>query len=93
MENQNTQYQENRHDKQTVIIKERKSIGLSLLLTILFGPLGMLYTTVSGAIIMFVVSLIVAIITFGFGVLFICWPICMIWGVLAAKNYNSKINY
>lgn len=92
MENQNTQYQENRHDKQTVIIKERKSIGLSLLLTILFGPLGLLYTTVSGAIIMFVVSLIIFIITFGFGVFF-TWPICMIWGVLAAKNYNSKINY
>lgn len=92
MENQNTQYQENRHDRQTVIIKERKSIGLSLLLTILFGPLGMLYTTVSGAIIMFVVSLIVAIITFGLG-FFLTWPICIIWGVLAAKNYNSKINY
>lgn len=74
------------------MIKERKSIGLSLLLTILFGPLGLLYTTVSGAIIMFVVSLIVFIITFGFGVFF-TWPICIIWGVLAAKNYNSKINY
>lgn len=74
------------------MIKERKSIGLSLLLTILFGPLGLLYTTVSGAIIMFVVSLIVAIITFGLGYFFTL-PICIIWGVLAAKNYNSKINY
>lgn len=80
----------NQQNKQTIIIQEKKSIGLALLLTFLFGPLGMLYTTVSGAIIMFIVSCIVGFLTFGLGVFF-TWPICIIWGTLAAKKHNDKI--
>ncbi len=66
-----------------------KSVVLSLVLTFLFGPLGMLYSTVPGGLIMIVASLVVALFTFGIG-LFVTWPICIIWGAIAASNYNTK---
>lgn len=76
-----------------VVLAPPKSAGIALLLTFFFGPLGMLYSTVSGALIMLAVSLIgsvmVAVVTFGLG-LFLWWPAIwlasMIWGTLAAAD-------
>ncbi|WP_018674549.1 hypothetical protein [Riemerella columbina] len=76
--------------EKVIVVTPTKSVGISLLLTFFFGPIGMLYSTVSGAIIMFIISCIVGIFTLGVG-LFITWPICMIWGAIAANNYNKKI--
>ncbi len=67
-----------------------KSVGVSIVLTFFFGPLGMLYSTVTGGLIMLVVSVICAIFTFGFSV-FITHPICVIWGAIAADSENKKI--
>jgi len=52
--------------------------------------LGMLYSTVTGAIVMIIVNIIVAIITLGFG-LFITWPVCIIWGAVATNKYNKSL--
>lgn len=73
-----------------VVIQKEKNVGLALLLTFLLGPLGMLYSTISGAIIMSIVSILVGIFTLGFGLLFI-WPICMVWSAIAASSYNKSI--
>jgi len=67
-----------------------KSPGVAILLTILFGPIGMLYSTILGAIVMFIVSVLVALVTLGFG-LILTWPICVLWAALAAVAYNRKI--
>jgi len=67
-----------------------KSPGIAILLTILLGPLGMLYSTILGAVIMTLATLVVIIITYGLGLL-ITWPICIIWAAIAASNYNKKI--
>jgi len=75
---------------QRIIVASTKSVGISLILTFLFGPLGMLYSTIWGAIIMLIISVIVGTITFGVG-LFPIWPICMIWGAFAAASYNKKL--
>lgn len=75
---------------QTVVAVPVKSVGVSLLLTFFFGPLGMLYSTIWGGIIMIVVSFIVGLISLGFGLIFM-WPICMIWGAVAANSYNQKL--
>lgn len=72
-----------------VIIRNQKSIGLSILLTLFFGPLGMLYSTVSGGIIMLIISVVIGFLTFGFGALF-TWPICIIWGAVAASRSNTQ---
>jgi len=75
---------------QVVIVKGTKSVGVSILLTFLFGPLGMFYSTILGALIMLVVSGVVGVMTLGVG-LFLTQPICIIWGAVAAKSYNGQL--
>ena len=70
-----------------------KSVGVAFVLTFFFGPLGMLYSTVSGALIMLGASLFgaffIGIMTLGLG-LFIWWPAIwvtsIVWGCVAAGN-------
>jgi hypothetical protein len=59
-------------------------------LTVLFGPLGMLYSTAVGALVMFLISFIIALVTFGLGI-FLAWPVCVIWGAVAASNHNKRL--
>lgn len=73
-----------------VVVQETRSVGVSLLLTFLFGPLGMLYSTIPGALVMIVVSVVLAIFTLGFS-LMITWPVSMIWGALAASAHNQRV--
>ena len=75
---------------QTIIVTSTKSMGISIILTVLFGPLGMLYSTVLGGVIMFVITAIVGVVTFGFGFLF-TWPICIIWAAVATSSFNAKL--
>ena len=77
-------------ENQTQIIVTQKSMGVTILLTILFGPLGMFYSTIIGGIVMLILSAIVAFFTLGLGLL-ITWPICIIWAALATNNYNKKL--
>src|SRR5258708_7750098 len=58
-----------------VVIYPTKSVGWAVVLSFFFGPLGMLYSTILGAIIMGVIWVIVAITTLGLG-LFVVHPIC-----------------
>ena len=73
-----------------IVVTATKSVGVSLILTILFGPLGMLYSTVGGGIFMIIVSVILALITAGFS-LIITWPISVIWGAMAVSSTNKKL--
>lgn len=73
-----------------IVTRSPKSMGVSLLLTFLFGPFGMFYSTITGAIIMIIIDLIVGIFTMGIG-LIITWPIKMIWAGIATKSYNNKL--
>lgn len=61
-----------------------------IFLGVAFGPLGLLYSTVVGAIIMFLVNVLVGLVTLGFG-LFLTWPICGLWAYFAAKSHNEKL--
>jgi hypothetical protein len=84
MENQSQQ-------KQVTVVVNQKSMGLAILLSLLFGPLGMLYSTITGAIVMLLVNILVAIFTVGFGLLF-TWPICVVWAAIATNNHNKKLS-
>ncbi len=74
-----------------VMMQPRKSVGVALVLTFFFGPLGMFYSTVSGALIMLAVlvfgGMFVGVVTLGLAWL-VWWPfvwvVSMIWGCLAA---------
>ena len=74
-----------------------KSVAVAFILAFFFGPLGMLYVTVSGALIMLVVNVIVIpllmVLTVGFGALLFVpsWIVCIIWAVIAAKGRDKQI--
>jgi len=76
--------------QQVLVVSTAKSVGVSILLTVLFGPLGMLYSTIAGAVIMAILSVIIAVFTLGFG-LFITWPVSIIWGAIAASSHNKRL--
>ena len=73
-----------------IVVTPTKSVGISIILTVLFGPLGMFYSTIPGAIIMLIVWSVVGLVTLGYG-LIITHPICVIWGALATHSYNKKL--
>ena len=73
-----------------IIVGKAKSVGMAFLLAFFFGPLGLLYSSVTGGIVMFLVNVVVGILTLGFG-LFITWPICCIWAIVAANNANAAM--
>ena len=75
---------------QRVVVLPTKSVGVAIILTVLLGPLGMLYSTIWGGIMMFVISALVGLVTFGLG-LMITWPICIIWAALAAGSHNRRL--
>lgn len=66
-----------------------RSAGAALGLTFFFGPLGLLYATVWGGIILSVIAAISAILTVGLSLLLI-WPIAMVWGTVTASNRHSR---
>ena len=86
MEPQNTPQQQT-----IIVIGKQKSVGVALLLAFFFGPLGLLYASVMGGVIMLILGVIIGIFTLGLG-LIIVWIGSIIWAVVAANNANSKTN-
>ena len=78
------------HVAAPVMVAPPKSVAVAILLAILFGPLGMLYATVAGGLVMMIVSLLVGIATLGAGWI-VTWPVCVIWAALSAGAYNDRI--
>lgn len=73
-----------------IVVTPTKSVGIALLLTLLFGPIGMLYSTIIGALVMFVANVLAVLLTAGLG-LFLTWPIGMVWAGVAANRSNSRL--
>jgi len=79
-----------------VTVAAPKSVGVAFLLTFFFGPLGMFYSTVSGALMMLGIAifggLVVGIITLGLAWLVwgpAIWVASIIWGCTAAGNQQG----
>jgi TM2 domain-containing membrane protein YozV len=72
-----------------IIAQPPKSAWAAFFLTFFFGPLGLLYASIAGGIILTVIALIIVPLTAGIGA-FVLWPISMIWGVLAAFASKGK---
>ncbi len=76
----------------TTYRENKKSVGLALMLTFLFGPFGMFYCTVSGAIVMILLwflSCIPAVLTLGFSMILtvpLLWTIQLAWAAWAASD-------
>jgi hypothetical protein len=73
-----------------VIIGKAKSVGAAFFLAFLFGPLGLLYASVTAGIIMLLVALIMLVVLPVIGVVLV-WFLCIIWAVSAANDANDKL--
>ncbi|MFN3641201.1 MAG: SH3 domain-containing protein [Flavobacterium sp.] len=89
---------QNLNQPRVIVTKSTKSVGIAVLLVIIFGPLGMFYSTIGGAILMTILApiiLVTLLLTGNWGSLILLailyYPICMIWAGNAASNYNQKI--
>lgn len=74
-----------------VIVGKAKSTGTAFILAFLFGPLGLLYATVPGGLIMIVLALILFFVLPLVGPI-ITWIVSIIWAVAAANAANSKLH-
>jgi hypothetical protein len=68
-----------------VVVVNQKSVGLAFLLAFLFGPLGLLYCSVVGALLLMVLGVLSFLVLPVFG-LVVIWIISIIWAVVAATN-------
>ena len=82
---------------QYVVAQPTKSIGIGIVLTLLFGPIGLFYASISGGIIMLIIGGILnffGLLLMGFGVLF-TWPltclVCAIWSYFSISRYNAAL--
>ncbi|MCE5388774.1 MAG: hypothetical protein K0041_09380, partial [Acidithiobacillus sp.] len=71
-----------------------KNMAVGLLLTFLFGPLGLFYVSVVGGIILTLLAIIITIIgvlTFGFGFFFlpVIWVVSIVWAAVAIDRANK----
>jgi hypothetical protein len=67
-----------------------KSLGVALLFSIFFGPLGLLYSSVRGGIMMVLVAFVVISSHFAVPII-LMWISCCIWSVMATNRYNNKL--
>lgn len=67
-----------------------KSTAAALLFCALLGPVGLLYSTVVGGVVMLVLGFIVLGFKFIVPIVFV-WLISCVWGVAATNRYNKKL--
>ncbi|HEX6912759.1 MAG TPA: hypothetical protein VF142_20295 [Longimicrobium sp.] len=75
-----------------VIVGARKSVGAAAILALFFGPLGLLYATVGGGVVMFLMMIALGAATEGVAVPFV-WMSCVAWAAHAATEHNRRLLY
>lgn len=67
-----------------------KSVGIALLFSALLGPVGLLYSSFWGGVLMILVGIVVFSNKFIFPMI-LFWLICCVWSVGAVERHNKKI--
>lgn len=73
----------NTNQTHIVYVTKPKSRAVAFLLTFLFGPLGLFYVSVVGALVMIIAAIISFFLLPIIGPI-ITWIISMVWGIIAA---------
>jgi len=68
-----------------------KQVWVAVALAFLFGPLGLLYCTITGTIVMMIVSVALALL-FGQLSFLITLPICAFWAWRASREMSSAFD-
>ncbi|HSW93969.1 MAG TPA: hypothetical protein VLJ15_06435 [Gammaproteobacteria bacterium] len=66
-----------------------KSVAVALLFCVFLGPIGLLYATLTGGILMLVLGFF-ALRAKLMALAILIWLLCCIWGVAATNRYNKK---
>jgi hypothetical protein len=77
------------HRPVPAFVPREKSVAIAVLLALMFGPLGMFYATISGALMMMFAGGLFTAVTLGAGVVLVV-PICMLWAGSAAALHNQQ---
>ena len=67
----------------------QKSLLLAALLAALLPPIGMLYSTIFGTLVMLVFGMPLMLLTGG-GAASVLWPLCVLWAVWGAHRTNQR---
>ncbi|MEA3292765.1 MAG: hypothetical protein U9Q71_10760 [Pseudomonadota bacterium] len=68
----------------------KKSQLLQFILTLLFGPLGLFYSSVAAALAFLAATIITGTFTHGVGVFFL-WPIVILAGFFTVSRHNKLV--
>jgi energy-coupling factor transporter transmembrane protein EcfT len=77
-----------------IALSNKKSMGIGLLLTLFFGPIGMFYSTIVGAVILLIVGILASplIVLLAGLPLLVLWPIQLVWTAVAVSNHNRRMD-
>lgn len=67
-----------------------KSVGSALLFALFFGPLGLLYSSPWGGVVMVAVAFVVLSSHYSVPIA-LMWVSCSIWAVMATNRHNRKL--
>ena len=67
-----------------------KSVAAALMFSVFLGPIGLLYASLWGGLLMILIGIVVISSQFIFTMILL-WLICCIWSVSAVESYNKKI--
>ena len=73
-----------------LVVGQEKSVAASIVLTFFFGPLGMFYSTVTGALVMLFAGTAFVVLTLGLGII-VVFPGSIVWAALAANSHNTRL--
>jgi len=86
---ENKQAPQTQNQTTIVVVSKPKSVGTAFVLAFLFGPLGLLYASIIGGFVMFILAVLSFLVLPIIGY-FLVWIGCIIWAVVAAQSANAK---
>lgn len=84
------------NDQTALLLAQRKSPGVAVLLALLFGGFGLFYASIPGGLLMSIATMagmLFAMLTLGLGafILIPIWIISLLWATLATSSYNKRL--
>jgi hypothetical protein len=82
------------------VVVGQKNMAAAVILALLFGGVGLLYASIVGGIVMFLIEFLVGVfVVFTMGIGALALPVILplvhlatiIWAIVAVKNHNEKL--
>lgn len=67
-----------------------KNVAVAIILCVVLGPVGLLYASFWGGVVMSLIGIIVVSNKFAFPIV-LCWMICCMWAVRSVEKYNRAL--